>query len=385
MRLSMAAALLTSGLIGVCAGSAMADGQGANDYVDDDTWLCRPGRDDACSADLTTTVVRADGSTAQEPFVADAEAPIDCFYVYPTVSTDTSPNSDMVAGPEEMSVIQQQFARFGAECRVYAPLYRQITLTALRARMSGKPMAADRELAYADVRDAWHHYLANDNQGRGVVLVGHSQGAGVLTELISNEVDGQPIQARIVSAMLLGTRVQVPPGMDVGGSFAHMPLCRDNRQTGCVVTYASFRDTVPPPADSLFGQGAEGTVAACTNPANLTGGPGALHAYLATVSRGSAAPTPDWIDDGTQIATPFVSVPGLLRAQCVSNDRGSYLEVTVAADPDDPRTDDIGGDIVAGGEVQASWGLHLIDVNLAMGNLLDLVADQKAAYLQGSE
>jgi len=36
---------------------------------------------------------------------------------------------------------------------------------------------------------------------------------------------------------------------------------------------------------------------------------------------------------------------------------------------------------VTGGQVQADWGLHLIDVNLAMGNLIDVVRQQSKAYL----
>ena len=38
------------------------------------------------------------------------------------------------------------------------------------------------------------------------------------------------------------------------------------------------------------------------------------------------------------------------------------------------------GDIGASGNVLANWGLHLIDVNLAMGNLLDIVSQQTKAY-----
>ncbi|HXI93815.1 MAG TPA: DUF3089 domain-containing protein [Blastocatellia bacterium] len=355
-----------------------------NDYSDGKTWLCRPGRQDACAVDLSTTVVAADGKLTVEKWSSNPKAAIDCFYVYPTVSNDQTPNSDMNAGPEELSVIRSQFARFGSECRVFAPLYRQVTLTALRAGIAGKPMAVDRALGYNDVVDAWKYYLEHDNQGRGVVLIGHSQGSGVLTQLIRNEIDGKPVQERLISALLLGTSLAVPKGKDAGGAFKHVPVCRSASQTGCVIAYASFRSDVPPPANSRFGRvREEGMVAACANPAALGGGSGALHSYLGSAGRGngsSAEPRP-WVTPPQPISTPFVSVPGLLTAECVSNEKGSYLEITVHGNPADPRTDDIVGDVVVGGQVQADWGLHLIDVNLAMGNLLDVVRQQSKAYL----
>lgn len=366
-----------------CAQTA-AQPQPGNDYSDGKTWLCRPGRQDACAVDLSTTVVAADGKLTIEKWSANSKAGIDCFYVYPTVSNDATPNSDMNAGPEELAVIKAQFARFGSECRTFAPLYRQVTLTALRAGIAGKPMAIDRVLGYNDVVDAWKYYLEHDNQGRGVVLIGHSQGSGVLTQLLRNEIDGKPVQRQLISALLLGTSLPVPKGKDVGGALKQIPLCRSASQTGCVIAYASFRSNVPPPANSRFGRVAgEGMVAACANPAALGGGSGALHSYLASAGRGngSSAEPRSWVTPAQPISTPFVSVPGLLTAECVSNDKGSYLEITVRGNPADPRTDDIVGDVVVGGQVQPDWGLHLIDVNLAMGNLVDVVHQQAKAYL----
>ncbi len=358
-----------------------------NDYGDPKTWLCRPGAAaDACKVDLTTTVVAADGSLKREEFKPHPNPPIDCFYVYPTVSSDQTPNSDMTPDPPERNVVRVQFARFAAQCRLFAPMYRQVTLTALRARMSGKAMEPDRTLAYNDVRDAWNYYLEHDNQGRGVVLIGHSQGSGVLTALIQNEIDGKPVQSRLVSALLLGTSLAVPRGQDVGGAFKHIPLCRTATQTGCAVAYASFRSTIPPPPNSLFGrvQG-EGMVAACVNPAAPGGGSGELHAYLsnggASITGSMAEPKP-WTTPAKRIDTPFVSLPGLLTAQCVANDKGSYLEVTVHGNPSDPRVDDIPGDVMANGQPNPIWGLHLIDVHEAMGNLVDLVGQQARAYLK---
>lgn len=373
-------------LLAVLSAVAQTDNQSArpakNDYSKGENWLCRPGRQDACAADLTTTIVEANGKLKEEKFKADPRALIDCFYVYPTVSLDTTPNSDMVAGPEENRVIQHQAARFAAKCRVFAPLYRQVTLTALRAGMSGKPMQGDLTVGYNDVVDAWKHYLEHDNQGRGVVLIGHSQGSGVLTQVIRNVIDGKPIQERLISALLLGTNLTVPKGKDVGGAFKTIPLCRAASQTGCAIAYVSFRADQPPPANSLFGRSSgEGLAAACVNPAALGGGRGALHAYLGSGRSSGGVEPPAWVTPAKPINTPFVSVPNLLSAECVSNEKGTYLSVTVHANPADPRTDQIAGDVVTNGQVQANWGLHLIDANVAMGNLVDIVGQQAKAYL----
>ncbi|HMJ82526.1 MAG TPA: DUF3089 domain-containing protein [Vicinamibacterales bacterium] len=356
-----------------------------NDYADGKNWLCRPGRADACAVDQSTTIVAANGTLTREDWKANPNAAIDCFYVYPTVSTDTGGNSDMNAGPEENGVVRAQLARFASQCRVFAPLYRQATLTALRAAATASPIAVDRALGYNDVLDSWNHYLQHDNNGRGVVLIGHSQGSGVLTQLMRNEIDGKPVQSKMISALLLGTSLAVPKGKDVGGAFQHIPLCHSTSQVGCAIAYASFRSTIPPPANSRFGRAqGENMQAACVNPAALGGGSGELHAYLSAAGRsivGSAAEPRPWVTPAKPIETPFVSVPGLLTAQCVANDKGSYLEVTVHGNPADPRVDDIAGDVMANGEVNPSWGLHLIDVNLAMGNLVDIVRGQGKAYL----
>ena len=381
--LGMGAAFMMLG-----AGAQAQTATPKNDYSKPETWLCWSGKPgDACAIDLTTTVVKADGSESVEAFKADPKAPIDCFYVYPTVSNDPGVLSDMHADAEELGVVKAQLARFGSKCRIFAPLYRQFTLTALRARMTGKPMdmtGVNPATTYDDVLDAWTYYLAHENKGRGVVLIGHSQGSGLLTQLISKEIDGKPVQAKIISAILMGTRLPLDKGKDTG-LFKQIPLCRSPSQTGCVIAYASFRDTIPPPANSLFGKaGKDGEIAACANPANLApGGKGELHAYLSNGSQiaNSSAATPTWVKGKPNPKTPFVSVPGLLSAQCVEKNGFSYLEVHVNAVPSDPRTDDINGDVMAAGVVNPAWGLHLIDANLAMGNLVDIVGAESKAYL----
>ncbi|MEO7209227.1 MAG: DUF3089 domain-containing protein [Steroidobacteraceae bacterium] len=357
----------------------------ATDYANPAAWLCRPGREDACSAPQDATIVAVNGTLKHESFHPAKNPPIDCFYVYPTVSNEPGGNSDLTITGAEKLVVDAQFARFAAKCRLFAPMYRQVTLTALRAMIVGKPIPLDRDLGYSDVLAAWNYYLEHDNQGRGVVLVGHSQGSGVLTRLIKEEIDGKPVQGKLISAILMGTSLTVPKGADVGGAFKHVPVCRSNRQTGCAIAFADFRASVPPPANSRFGKAPEGMQAVCANPAALGGGSGMLDAYLSAARISTASDGPrepfEWSTPSKPIDTAFVKVPGLLSAECVTDEHGTYLAVTVHPTPGGARTNDISGDVVVNGQVLQDWGLHLIDANLTMGNLVAIVGEETNAYL----
>ncbi|PZN95663.1 MAG: lysophospholipase [Alphaproteobacteria bacterium] len=356
----------------------------APDYAQDASWLCRPGRTDACAADLATTSVAADGKLALLTPAAPAREPaIDCFYVYPTVSTDRTGNSDMVADPAETNVARVQFAAFRNVCRPFAPLYRQVTLKALRDVMTGQPSDADRMMAYRDVVAAWDSYLARDNAGRGVILIGHSQGSGVLKALLANAIEGKPAAKQLIAAYIPGHNVLVPVGKDVGGDLKSTPLCRSDSQTGCVLAWVSFRDSAAPPANSRFGRTTDaGMIVGCTNPAALAGGRGAANPLLPAgpaIVDNTTPPRP-WARDA-KVTTPFVALPGLLTAECKAADGANVLAIRTNADAADPRIDDIGGDVVVGGQVFADWGLHLIDVNVVQGDMIALAEKQGKAWL----
>jgi hypothetical protein len=383
--LALAAMLGATGVKGAAAGPVNPYlGYVSTIYADPAHWLCRPDSDDVCDHDLDATVVRANGHVGIERWRPARTPRFDCFYVYPTISTDPGGNSDLIPGTDqELFVVRQQAARLGSVCRVFAPVYRQVTLTALLASLGGTPIPADSALANADILDAWKHYIANDNGGRGVLLIGHSQGASRLTTLIKREIDPNPeLRDRLVSAVLLGTSFQVPDGADVGGDFANIPLCHSRGDTGCVITYASFRATAPPPSNSLFGRSLQpGWKAGCTNPALLAGRKGGvLHPYLPTNSQALPIlpPTsPAWVDPslGVSIATPFVTLPGFLEAACTEQNGFSYLAITVKGDPSDPRIDDI-----TGADLTPDWGLHLVDASIAMGDLVKIAKRQGRAH-----
>ena len=355
-----------------------------NDYALEQNWLCRPDRRDACSTpSLDVTEVAPDGALTVRA-VSRAKAPeADCFYVYPTLSYDAGGNSDMIANDEERRVVEAQFARFGTVCRTFAPMYRQSTLSWLRSNMIGMPIPMDPELRYTDVRDAWRRYLAADNNGRPFVLVGHSQGSGLLKRLIADEIEGKPVASQMLSAMLAGTNVAVPKGKDQGGDLKTTPVCRKAGQTNCVIAWTSFREKMPPPANSRFGRVPDpAQESVCANPAALGGGMAPVNARFPS---GAAigdlvTASPRWTKDNAPVTTPSVAVPGLYAAQCVTVNGANVLSVRINADPVDARIDDVGGDVRLGNYVALDWGLHLIDVSLVMQDMVDLVPAQLAGW-----
>jgi hypothetical protein len=346
-------------------------------------WLCRPGRSqDPCVSDLTATVVARSGPRRIQHASVAAHPRIDCFYVYPTVSPQPGVLANLHIDPAETAVAQAQASRFSQVCRVYAPMYPQLTLADLKN--PSQATAGDLTEASAGVVAAWDDYLDHYNDGRGVVVIGHSQGAAMLVGLLQSNVDPDPAVRRLlVSALLLGGNVTVPIGKSVGGSFQHIPACRSTMQTGCVVAYSSFEH--PPPPDSEFGRPGQGVSTLqpvpqastsglevlCVNPASPSGGSATLSPYFSRMkvisgvsARGSGVVTGP---------TPWVTEPDLYSARCEYSGGASWLQVDAPVHAGDRRT-------VVGQALGAAWGLHLVDVNISLGNLVELVGDQARSY-----
>ena len=377
MTSTIARLLVLAGLLGMASPAPAVE--------DTTVWLCRPGlADDPCTPGLDTTEVSPTGQVLGIEHVAARPSPdVDCFYVYPTVSDDPTPNSDLSIDPEERSIALYQAARYSQVCRVFAPMYRQVTVTQLLKGVDTitPEMSA---LAYGDVVHAWQTYLARYNGGRGVVLIGHSQGSFILRQLIADYIDDDPaMRAHLVSAILLGGNVIVREGKTFGGDFQHIHGCRSTRDIGCVIAFSTFGAPVPP--DALFGR-ASGPLGGddanrfdvlCTNPAALGGGPASLDPILPTapfapgtiigfVTTLVGAPTP-----ASSIATPWYEARGAYTGVCSSADDADVLEITP-----------VGGAPHLNAVPNAQWGLHLVDANIALGNLVSLAHDQIETYVQ---
>lgn len=369
-------ALLTSTLVALAVPAAVAPSGAAAKTV----WLCKPGiAKNPCTPSLSTTRISLTGKLlGRVPVRKDKKPKIDCFYVYPTVSDQKGIQANKKIDPELRSIALYQAARYSQTCRVFAPVYRQITLKGIQPGAE-IPKAA-RESSYRDVRDAWREYLRKDNKGRGVVIIGHSQGSFVLRKLIAQEIDPKKtVRAHLVSALLFGGNVLVKKGSDRGGDFKHIRACRSRTQLGCIVAFSTFNAT--PPNPSRFGRPAstlgdgkpapKGLEVLCTNPAALGGGSGRITAIF---------PTKPFFPGSTLAAgigitgfpmpkapTAWVQADKVFSARCSRAGGANVLRLSGA------------GQLKA--VPDATWGLHLTDANIALGQTNELVRTQARRYV----
>ena len=353
-------------------------------YADPAMWACRPGNDpNECDANLDATEVLKDGGLEVIKHQRAENPEFDCFYVYPTV--DLSGRGNMVDFSESgMKLVQDallgQGARFSRVCEVYAPLYRQVSLASLPDGGISRE-GSDPALAVGDVQAAFKYYIEHLNNGRKFVLLGHSQGTNMLMQVIASTVDKDPeLRKRFISALLLGGGVNTEAGKTTGGTFQNVPTCTKRGQTGCVVAYVSYAKEAPPnPANALFGRNtktADGRSlqAACTQPALLAGNTGRYRgSYFAVRSNN---PTFQAESVGPPVTTPYVLYRDLFRSECVNQNGFSYLELSVDQTADDLRKVPSYRNLRLEG---TGWGLHLVDYNPAVEDLIDLVTQQYAA------
>jgi hypothetical protein len=330
-------------------GSTATPASGGSDYSVVANWVCRPGADAVCTQGLDASIQNADGSTTSQTFTPAADPSIDCFYVYPTVSQETTYYADLTDSPEVQTITRAQVGRLSSRCRVFAPIYRQVTSYGLN-----HPSAATQpDLAMLDVQAAWNYYLQNDNQGRGVVIIGHSQGTILLQRLMAASIDGTASQALLVSAFLPGNpSLGVPAGGVVGGTFAHIPPCSDAAQTGCVYVWSSYLagDTSAPP---IFGGArGDGLVSACVSPSAPAGGSAMLKFYH------------------TNSNPPWVEALGQISGVCQADSSGANIFV-VTVEPGTFAAANTA--ILKAAEVAPGWGVHPQDIALVQGNILDVL------------
>ncbi len=343
-------------------------------YRDDANWLCRPNLPgDPCHTDLTTTEVHADGSRTVVPQERAKDPAVDCFYVYPTVDLGllAGNHTDFRDLEPMRRVAIAQIAQFSQVCAVYAPLYRQVTIGTYF--VSEARREAFLQTAFSDVLDAFLHYMGQYNNGRRVVLIGHSQGAEMISRLVRRVFEQDPaLQKRLLAVMPIGGQVEVQKGQLAGATFSSIPLCTRPEEPGCVIAFRTHREGSQI-SDKLAAT-KPGNELACTNPAGIgdSGRKRLSRTYYPIDSR-----TVKLLHGVEGITTPFVLYRDYYDAVCAEAPAGyKYLAVTPVRTPTEPRQDPVD---LTDSRLNGRLGTHILDMQFSQGDLIDLIARKIAA------
>ncbi|MBO2010477.1 DUF3089 domain-containing protein [Hymenobacter negativus] len=198
----------------------------APDYTNASSWAALPTHQDSGHATPRKTTLRDQQATAEA----------DVFFIHPTTyfwrkAWNANVSNSRLNRYTDKSTIRKQATVFNAAARIYAPRYRQATLYSFfdsTANTSGRQAL---NLAYSDVRTAFKYYLAHYNQGRPIIIAGHSQGTDHATRLLHEFFDNDPkLRRQLVAAYLIGFKVKPH-------EYQTIRPCQDSVATGCFITY----------------------------------------------------------------------------------------------------------------------------------------------------
>lgn len=199
----------------------------APDYANPAHWCALPFREDV-----------ADVLPKGEVWLSDSLKQVDVFYVHPTIYqkgelwnadlADTKLNRKVDKWP-----VRLQASVFNREARVYAPRYRQAIVKVFYEKSDDGQQALD--LAYDDVKMAFEYFLEHHSKGRPFIIAGHSQGTYHTVRLLRELIDTTELRHRMVAAYVIGLTVNE-------GMFEHLRMCDQPDQTGCLISWMTYRE-----------------------------------------------------------------------------------------------------------------------------------------------
>lgn len=222
------------------------------DYTDMDNWAFHPDKPGTMMANYNTNIVVVNELMEIDSIIYNTNnsmtnTGIDVFFVHPTVlhgTYVTRRNTELDEQPEfyVLATIVGQAGLLSKYGRIFAPRYRQATpLTYFGANDATQAEVIGETVK--DIKAAFLHYLENHNNGNRIILAAHSQGAYITALMLRNLVDNNPeIRDKIIIAALGGMwQIFAEKYNYSGGWFENIPLCTDNFQCGCILTWRCFK------------------------------------------------------------------------------------------------------------------------------------------------
>ncbi|MCB0652723.1 MAG: DUF3089 domain-containing protein [Saprospiraceae bacterium] len=202
----------------------------STDYSNLDHWAAHPDKTDP-----------ADSVPGQEALSDQSDLPVDVFFLHPTIYTKFKGDHKWNASLDDASMnksvdestILYQASAFNKVGRVFAPRYRQAHIYGYTTGDKAAALEAF-AIAYKDVKEAFEYYMEHYNNGRPIIIAGHSQGSTHAITLLTEFFDGKPLQSQLVAAYLLG----MPVTQD---HFHSITPCQDSTETGCFISWRTFK------------------------------------------------------------------------------------------------------------------------------------------------
>lgn len=189
---------------------------------------------------------------------------VDVFYVHPTMYYE---GRDWVADLGDAAInrtvdlwpIRHQASVFFEIGRVFAPRYRQAHIRVFgfdeeECEMCGEAL----EVAYSDVRKSFLFWLKNLDQGKPIIIAGHSQGTFHAKRLLKEFFDGTELGERLVTSYLLGWGVYEE-------DFEVLKPCESKGDVNCYCSWMTYATGYTPAwHDKRMAAGLE--IPKCINP-----------------------------------------------------------------------------------------------------------------------
>jgi len=202
----------------------------APDYQNPDSWAALPFKKD--NADRTPGGLLTDRQDSSD---------VDVFFLHPTTYLGRK-GEDLWNGPVDQeklnrktdeSTILHQASIFNGAGRVFAPRYRQAHYHAYFTKDTLSAKKAFQQ-AYEDTKAAFKYYLEHYNQGRPIIIAGHSQGTTHAGTILEEFFDEKPLKDQLVAAYLVGMPVDE-------AQFATIKACKKADDIQCFCTWRSWR------------------------------------------------------------------------------------------------------------------------------------------------
>jgi len=195
------------------------------DYQNENNWAVLPSKYTNKIAELTA------GSFS--------ELDADVFYVYPTLITNKKDIRWNIATKDSLqnvkvlnTAVDFQASAWATSGKLYVPLYRQAHIRSYYHLENGGKEALT--LAYSDIKVAFEVYLKKYNNGRPIIIAGHSQGSTHCRLLLKDFFDDKPLQDQLIAAYIPGIGIKKD-------EFKTIKIMTKPNETGGFVSWNTYK------------------------------------------------------------------------------------------------------------------------------------------------